>query len=1472
MALIQYNLFYRMFGIRRIGQLVAPPLPMLSRLQIPANSYYHYIGVGPLDDGPTEDEAMLAKARNRTFALMNVTELGLTNGNPKRLPIPIDRTIRQFRQRNPRFRPMRDLATTERDQQVVGVFNYSLLHRLYRYPRNIYSNFYRWQNIHEAVWEKIAQVAKASTRNQFIEFELPGVLPSVSMLNQAEHGLTQKLATIFSNSEAMILLELWKWLGENRGQSMISKIPLDKVDRVNLVFRESNRWFVVNLGQLNTWRLPTKEEVQTYPDLAKKHNGYDAHRMQRFALRLMMALTAARDDSVAENLGDEKEDTKDVVPENQLKTEATPTITKVDASGKTTKTPVPVEAAARPPQPNDTPQEEDNFLSDSEKEEREADNVERNAQVLDDEIAQQAEQKKHEEQVFQTNIDEDLATLADIADNAYVEAETESEVKVAYTPPEPKTPEEAIIAHANALADAGGWPATDYKRAIENAGKYKLIEAPDKTPLGDFIQIHPHMTQIHEVSKIPDKVTVVDKSMLQSSHLDLDPRYVTNLMQRDIANMAVSMQNAGILVQDYRSHVVEDITGGRVEYALKIKPLVGAPSTLRWSMPKVEADGSYRINNVLYRTRKQRGDLPIRKLKPNLVALTSYYGKVFIERSTKKVNDYGRWIREAIMRLALGENTKLIPAIDQGNCFDHLFEAPRLYTQIAQGFRGFDLLVNRNGQEVLWKLVFDHKRMQAVFQGTDGTKIYQKVTQNGKFTVIGNVEGTGLLLVMDKNNAIYEVSGKGEYHPMPSLEELLGISESRAPLEFTEVRVFGKMIPIGVVLSYLIGLEELCKRLGVKPRIVPTGQRPGLLPGDWTIPFQDEVWIFNREDVVATLILSGWREYRDSTHRFDHHEFNRRDVYFNVLEDGGLSVRYLREMDLLAQMFIDPITKELLAEMKEPQVFTELLVRASELLQDDQHPHELDAAYMRSKGYERFAGELYKELVNSIRVHNARGAKAVHPVEMNPYAVWIRISEDPAKDQALEINPIKELKEIEAITYAGTGGRSGRAMVKRTRAYHPSDMGLISEATSDSSDVGINTFMTADPMFNSLRGTTSKYEIGKEGATRGLSTSALLAPAADRDDMKRANFISIQNAHGMACVGYHQAQVRTGYESVIPYRVGATYAVMAKKNGKVTGLNSLGVIVTYADGEVIGVEIGRKYGNAAGLTIPHEIITPLKLGDEFEAGDPIAYNSGFFEPDFFNPKNIVLKFSMTAKTVLLESSDTLEDSCAISTKLSDRMRTRITKMRTIIVNFNQQIHDLVSVGDNVEYDSILCVIEDAVSASSGVLDESTVDTLKVLTSQAPQAKLRGKVERVEVFYHGEKEDMSPTLRAISSESDQRLTSRLRSQGKRAFNGRVDENYRVENDALQIDSAAINVYISAEVSAGVGDKGVFGNQLKTVFGRVFSDNVKTESGTPIDAVFGAKSVDDRIVQSPFIIGTTTTLLNVIAKKAVELYEA
>ena len=54
-------------------------------------------------------------------------------------------------------------------------------------------------------------------------------------------------------------------------------------------------------------------------------------------------------------------------------------------------------------------------------------------------------------------------------------------------------------------------------------------------------------------------------------------------------------------------------------------------------------------------------------------------------------------------------------------------------------------------------------------------------------------------------------------------------------------------------------------------------------------------------------------------------------------------------------------------------------------------------------------------------------------------------------------------------------------------------------------------------------------------------------------------------------------------------------------------------------------------------------------------------------------------------------------------------------------------------------------------------------------------------------------------------------------------------------------------------------------MKTIFSEIMEKDMVTENGDVIDVVFGQKSIVNRIVNSPAMIGTTNTLLKVIAKK-------
>ena len=90
------------------------------------------------------------------------------------------------------------------------------------------------------------------------------------------------------------------------------------------------------------------------------------------------------------------------------------------------------------------------------------------------------------------------------------------------------------------------------------------------------------------------------------------------------------------------------------------------------------------------------------------------------------------------------------------------------------------------------------------------------------------------------------------------------------------------------------------------------------------------------------------------------------DVYGAVLLDRKITARYTKELDLMRDLWVDPITSQALREMGEPTDFIELLFSAARKLTIDQHDIGRDEKGFRIRGYERVAGIAYAEMVKSV--------------------------------------------------------------------------------------------------------------------------------------------------------------------------------------------------------------------------------------------------------------------------------------------------------------------------------------------------------------------------------------------------------------------------------------------------------------------------------------------------------------------------
>lgn len=481
-----------------------------------------------------------------------------------------------------------------------------------------------------------------------------------------------------------------------------------------------------------------------------------------------------------------------------------------------------------------------------------------------------------------------------------------------------------------------------------------------------------------------------------------------------------------------------------------------------------------------------RGMLPLRKISSDEVALSSYYGKLLVNKCTRTFNDLGLWLFKQLYSLAYSEEETIVKSIGPANVFDNHLVSPSLFGKLSKHLKTLSVGVyNFNFSNLERLVLFD-------------SDLIEKLESKGKYLLVGKTTKFEPIL-MDFNNDLYIYKNES-YLPVGTIYSLCGLNANKAPKEFSTLKVFGKQIPIAVVLGYYIGLKSLMTLLDAEYTEYPAGKRIELKPDEYTLTFQDKRLVLSASNVKATMVLAGLNEFDKQLKEYVFEDFNNKDVYFNLLMAAKLSSRYLDELNLLDRMFVDPITRDILADMEEPIVFKGLLLRASELLTTEYHPDAQDMRYMRLRGYERIPGAIYKELVTSIRVFNNRNIRNKSAIELNPYAVWSAVVHDNANKLISDINPIEDLKQIESVTYNGTGGRDKQAMNRSSRVYHRNDVGVISESTVDSSDVGINTFTTANPLFNSVRGTVDGYDGAIDGPSSVLSTSALISVAATQED------------------------------------------------------------------------------------------------------------------------------------------------------------------------------------------------------------------------------------------------------------------------------------------------------------------------------------------------------------------------------------
>lgn len=639
---------------------------------------------------------------------------------------------------------------------------------------------------------------------------------------------------------------------------------------------------------------------------------------------------------------------------------------------------------------------------------------------------------------------------------------------------------EGLKTQLSEMIEAGLLTAAQQKRFGTAIAAMEEIPSPDgKSTLREFAKVTEDDVKIDADIQVPIDTPMVPEKAKSSTVANIRSKYVRDLMDKDIANVFLSLNRGGVILRDYKITETADALEETRTLEVTLLPVIGKETTVRIEMPKFHEDGTFTVGGVRYSLDAQKVDLPIRKTKSTQAAITSYAGKLFINRSGLAKHDSDRWLRKVIRETALSAADDRVVSLRYGTNAIPNKLLPRDYTALMVDYSGF-----KSGD-----FVFDFA--YASREERYGKEAISRLEKNGS-VICGTYKGN--VITMDVEGFIH-----GKDLPGVDLLASLGGTWGKRPGDIAVFKSGRRAVPVIFFLGYHLGLDKVLRKLKTRHRWEPIDRRASPSSSEIVVNFGDERIYINVSDPLQAILWNGLADMEDMTRRLNSTEFNRKDGWVASLSHYGANKWHTDNWDLMNDLFLDPITLEVLREMNEPENLIDLFIRAADMVKTNDAPRESDPKFMRLRGLERVSGLLYLAMYEAIAEQRRKPNTRNEPINIAPSELIKRLNEDASVQLVSEVNPIQELKEQEAITLAGEGGRTARTLVKRNRVFDQNDLGILSESTPDSAKVGIRGFLTPNAKIQSLRGLHGQYE-PEDGATSLLSTTALTLPDMDRDD------------------------------------------------------------------------------------------------------------------------------------------------------------------------------------------------------------------------------------------------------------------------------------------------------------------------------------------------------------------------------------
>ena len=880
-------------------------------------------------------------------------------------------------------------------------------------------------------------------------------------------------------------------------------------------------------------------------------------------------------------------------------------------------------------------------------------------------------------------------------------------------------------------------------------------------------------------------------------------------------------------------------------WTVQCEDIAGTRFNLKFDIPLLKNNRFMRIKGNDKTINAQLMNLPIIKTESDTAQITTNYNKIFFYQFGSAIGKSNVVTGKLIKALSKYTGKSIMTRNGSNNITALKYEIPMDYADIGKGYVTIsykNTIFYFDQDEIREKYADKIDLSKGLPIGYDGKQIIYSDGSKFCSAIIAEV------LCEDKEFAQYYDDAK------PSVK-----------YTYSQASILNTRMPVIVICAYCEGLIKTLNKAMIEYKVSDKRERLDVTEWD-TIRFKDG-YISYKINYNSTLLMNGLKEC--NTEDYSIKDINTKSMWTEQLDFFGGRIK-ADGLDNFYDLMFDPITKRVCKMYKLPEEFCDALIYSNNLLSDTKFNKHTDISGNRFRTNEIIAGYTYKVLSKAYadyRTKLKKQGKATMTIKQS--AVIDAIMADSTASDASTINDLWYAEANNTVSFKGLSGlNSDRSYSLEKRTYDESMTNVLGMSTGFASTVGVTRVVTTNANVSSKRGyiTDGSNDKSKMNDVNTMTTAENLTPmCTTHDDPFRLAMSYVQRTkHDMRVAGGDPLLITNGMDDALSVFTPDVFTFNAKQDGNVIERDDDHIVVQYKDGSIDYVDLNNKvYKNSDGGFYTSIKLKPAeKLGKTVKKGQLIAYDPQSYTVNCGYDDSATYNQGTLAKIAIITSDKGFEDSCIVSSYISDALSSNVIMEVPVTLSKSTNIFNMVKVGDKVQEGDPLLIIQNTFEDNDvNVLLKNLVDDEDTVTSRGRipiKSDNTGYIEDIKIYRTCDIDDtMSPSLKKIVTEYEKKENKRANQVAK--YDETLSKQYKAQKldqegklKAVE-DGVLIEFFINYKDDFSVGDKLIFLGAQKGVAKEVIPAGQEPTSSyrpdEPIDAIASMLSFDKRMCAAP-----------------------